>query len=1385
MEWRTCTDIRFRLPVTVSGQFASNNKFLVQVRSVYAHENMTEIPAALVNNNLEFSFKDLSLYDNSAVQLRIVTSEPKVETAWLEQTFSVYRKGDVKLSTATFSDTINLYDDYKIRFTGHTTSGGRVTLSDSSVFVLSSYGNAFNSVSTIVVGDQRTYTIAHAENECGAMTTEGRVTPIVNKTSIKTLSVDPQSACENAEVKISFSTSGTALTSQTKYKIRFSDVNSNDTKPNSIEVPARLTDGYLIARFPESFKVQYSQEFVAQVITENPALVGSATQRFIIYPKPSVSFNSPSMTINLGDVASINLAVSGLSPITVELSDGSIVRSDSPGQISVTLRPEQTTSYSIKSMSSGCQNNAITGDSFLEVKVNPGIKFTNETTPQFICAGTKTSIKFKSNAALTSGTQYWIEGKSLYNTDRFLLAATRVEDNLEFTVPQRADGYDSYSYKIITANPALESPATQLISVQTTPGIIYQNYNQYQYETPANVRLFYVLKGGGPYTLQTPEGKVLNLTTNGEFIYTFYLRQNQEFKFKSISNSCFKNDNIPGRTYTIVPTGSPALSLEPIKAITCNQDSIEVTFQKFGTFGAGNKFSIQAYANCCDYKTLATVTEGGKYKVKIAVDQFSHNASMRISSSNPVMFSEVQTFTVQVLPEQIKLYPEGTAENPIISLINQPYSQLSLTGGKGLPSSVDYTENGVAKTFINTDDYTTNIPITPIASKVNEYVIRSVTNVCGTVSVNLKSYIYLQPYRINIPATGYEGLYCLGSPITVPFGITDANNPSANFSLQIAKEGTNVFNTIGTSNSGRIVNSIIPSSTETGNYKMRISSSDGVISNERTLRIGTVPTATLGNQGQSGAIIAEPGRDVPMPMHFTGGPQWNVVFEDNSKQFYYNNEETRHVNPVKGGQYYIKSVSNICGYGTQSGMVTVQVKPAVNVSNNPFNICEGGTFQITYAILGDADLSDDYVRFELFNLSDNSVILLDSTKILAGIRTLKMPDALASGRYEVRCVLRKYNLSVSLNVGINFKPGAIISGNTIINSGEKTSLLVQITKDNAGQSEVTLSDGTKSYINGSAGSYFYIDVFPKQTTTYTIKSITNSCATGLGSGTATVEVNPISARAVQTTSISTPSGFGTCAGSEISVFYSTQGSFSAGNKMTVQISDSTGQKFTDIQTTGSSSPLKAVIPLNLPDGKKYRLRVNASDTGVSSGAFSEAVPITQKARARFAAGSVIYDGISNPHITVLLEGGSPWRFQYGTDLSVFTVETYNPTNVIELYQASANQSYKLFNVSNACGAGILETPSTIVVGVVTGTENPIPLTNVTIFPNPSQDILTLRFTSAAKRSIELFDLNGRSISKVMSVLQVEHLDISKLPLGIYLIQVEQDGRLGSYKIVKN
>ena len=1384
-----CVGSLHQISVNVNGEFKADNQFTVQVRQADNSKIFAAVPAVYKNGYIQVTHTDTLLWQYNNLQLRILTSSPKSESNW--SSLRIYRKGSVSLLIAE-SDTINAGDDLKIQFTTISNSSAYITLSDSTKHSVYNYGNNISYFSLPVFNSTPLF-IAHAENSCGAMSVSGQIRPVINPVSLRIVSTASAGACEDGEIKIGFSVLGSPFPSQTKYRLRFTEANSySERGPRQAEVVATLKDKFLTAKVPKSLNIKSATAFKIQVITENPAVLSTYSDFSInIYPKANAEFSSSSRTINIGENFQANVTFTGMPPFTAELQDGSVFTSTSEGTAYLNLNPEQTSSYTIKSFTSGCGQVTEPGKQALVVTVNPGIYLESNGERQILCIGAPSRIPILTNMAHTADTKYYVTvyfNDSQSTTQK--IPATRAGNFLEFTPPpltasQAHLSYDNvYTVSVITDFPRFQSNTVNYKYVfQGMPDLLSSG-STLNYTSPGKISLNFNLKGRGPMTIEDPNGRKYQI--NDSYWYTeIFLKETMDFKIKSISNACFKNENVQPVRITLNTANTAAgLYIEPLKNYVCYQDSIEISFLTTGNFNEGNVFNIQGYADCCTFQTLATVKSNGKYKIKIPVTQNSY-ASFRVASTNPVLFSDQFSTELQRPPSNFYINPQGTASSPVIFYQNYlPYLSLSNNGGSA--TSFVYSD-GAGDYTAQLELNNARVNISPPMGVTTAYTIKSATNQCGSSPVNLTTYIKRVPYRISVGYIDYNNVnFCQGSPMNVSFTTSEGNAANATFSLQIFKDGSTDFITLAKDQTSRQFSSIVPSDLAAGTYSLRIISSDGAVSEPTSVRIGSLPTATL-SSALPQPVEIERGQSLELKLSFTGSGPWTVVYENNTRQIVFNNPTSFYYTPLNAQDYTLKTVYNSCGYGTASGKVSVKVKPRLATSTDSYNVCQGGTFNVTYALEGDADLTSDYIRFELIDNVSQKVFVLDSTKALSGKRLLNIPAILSGSSYQIRCTVKSYNIINALYVTVTTKADLTLTGNTTINAGQSAQLVIINNKISGSfdQIKYKLSDGTDGFLSNYSGTgNYYIAVTPSKTTTYTLTSATNSCGEGIAKGSATVEVNPLSERSINVTNFASINGRSSCIGDTIFVYYDTKGSFSAQNLMTVQISDSTGKNFRPITTIGNTSPLKAVIASDLFSGKNYRVRVTATDPNTGSGAYQYPVVFSQKAKARFASESVLYDGIKNPKIVVLLEGGGPWYYYYGTDLqSIGRGPVRNASDTITLLQASPNQYYKLFRVENSCGIGTIGTPATVRVEVITA-EPAAFSSRITVAPNPTQDFLRLKFETALPRSFTLFNIQGIPVQKGKTQSNEEEVDIRMITSGIYILQIESQGRKDSFKVIK-
>jgi hypothetical protein len=1380
-----CLNSVQKVQVAIAGSFNSNNKFTVQVRISDNTPVLSEIPAELIEGKIHVMYSDSSLSVPPYIQIRILSTSPKVESNWYNT--KIHTKGIVQLSTFQ-PDSINAGEDLLLKFRTFSSSSAQIVLNDGSSYGLDSFLSGYvDHMRRKATNVSTPFTIARAENICGVMKSGGEAKAYINPTSLKVISVHPETTCEGSEIKVSYSTFGQALPTSAKYKLRIT-VYTGDSK--TVEVPAVLKDNLLTATFPTSFNVSSRGEYKLRIIADNPAIVGlESDYSFYVHPKAGASVNTTSKTINIGEKVQVGVSFSGIPPFSATLQDGTEIAANFNYQTEV--RPAKTTSYSVKSFSSGCGMIPVTApSSAMLVTVRPGIYMDPTEETKNLCEGTLVKVKVLSNVDFNANATFKVNAL-VGNTTAYSFPATKVGDYLEFRIPALPENIDrTLSYdkvnglSISTTNPEYTSERYDGYVLRSKPGATVLPHSELIYKTPSLAMFGYTLHGKGPFTIVDEFDKTHYIEGAEAWYPEFYVEKTSDFKLKSISNACSRNETLPTIRLSLDTTGSATgIHLKPLNSSVCAQDSVEITFLTTGKFQHDNTFRIEGYTNCCNFQTFATVNKPGTYKIKIPVSQ-AGTASLRIASSNPAMLSKTIQTELHSTLENFSIRPFGTPSEPA-ELLGSGQFPLTVTNERNdRLYSFTYSDGVTEKTLdFPRYDRTVYLP-NPPAGSTTAFTIKSATNKCGTFPVNITTYLRTVPYRITVGGISPRDLdACQNGHLSIPFVTTGGDAAKASFSLQIAKDKSTEFTDLAKNITARQFDVKIPTDFATGLYQIRVTSSEGGVSNLVNLRIGSSPSAVL-TTTEKDPIVLNSGSGIASATTFTGTPYWTVIYENGYKQVTSENPYTRILSAQNAKEFSIISVYNNCGYGPVSGKIAVKVNPDLNIYTDAQEVCEGESVDVRYDLRGDATLTNDYIRFQLEDTQSGKVINLDSTRIKSGSITLKLPAILTGNFYDFRATVQSYSLTATAKLTIKSKVDVTLSGNTTINAGDATQIQIQSNKQANEPIQYRLSDGTAgTFYGGSGNRETDIRVTPSVTTIYSIVSANNGCGEGKKSGAAIVEVNPSGSKSVTTTGWDAYEGSAFCLGDAFLVTYTQKGSFSSGNTMTVQISDTTGRNFKSVTTIGNSSPLRATVPADLFIGKKYRIRVVASDAGTASGAYEFPLSAGRKATIRFASESVISDASNIQKAVVLLDGTGPWDYTYGSDLHSNMEYSRTPVDTIYFPQNSTAEYYKLFSVSNQCGPGVIGTPNTIRLSVITGEAGYTP-SQILVAPNPTQDQLIIKFPDPTIRTITLINSTGVVVLREEIAVKEKQISVHHLPSGIYILNIEGKNLKSVHKILK-
>ncbi|WP_191907022.1 T9SS type A sorting domain-containing protein [Adhaeribacter soli] len=178
-----------------------------------------------------------------------------------------------------------------------------------------------------------------------------------------------------------------------------------------------------------------------------------------------------------------------------------------------------------------------------------------------------------------------------------------------------------------------------------------------------------------------------------------------------------------------------------------------------------------------------------------------------------------------------------------------------------------------------------------------------------------------------------------------------------------------------------------------------------------------------------------------------------------------------------------------------------------------------------------------------------------------------------------------------------------------------------------------------------------------------------------------------------------------CAGTSISVAFSTTGTFGSGNTFTAQLSDANGSFATPLISASGTSPISVGIPGSAVSGSNYKVRVIGSSPATTG---SESAPFSIKGTPASNITTLITGGQSLPvngtgaTLTVSSEEASIYTWKFGTDPN-------GPYNTI--IKSGSTNTYQLTGADFAApGEYYLVVEAVSVCGNISGTSNEIKVT---------------------------------------------------------------------------
>lgn len=433
-----------------------------------------------------------------------------------------------------------------------------------------------------------------------------------------------------------------------------------------------------------------------------------------------------------------------------------------------------------------------------------------------------------------------------------------------------------------------------------------------------------------------------------------------------------------------------------------------------------------------------------------------------------------------------------------------------------------------------------------------------------------------------------------------------------------------------------------------------------------------LPTATI--MGDTSIFFGEQGT---IKVNFTGEKPVTLSVDGIT----YSNLSTSplliNVFPDSTTTYTVTSVFNACGVGTTPGSAKVTVLNPTITTSAPGStpVCAGSTVPIPF-LNTDSFGPGNVFTVQLSDSTGTNFTDITTTGTTSPLLATIPSSTPAGSGYRVRVVSSNPVIigDSSSTFSITGAPTATLSGTTTIAQGDSATLNILLT--GKAPWSVLLTNNVVYTANTSP---LQVKVSPADTTIYSLVTVSDACQDGTVLGSATVNVVPPSGVPTISTTVSPASPV--CAGSSIQVPFTTTGTFGAGNIFTVQLSDSTGNNFVNIQTTGSASPLTATIPSSTSAGNGYRLRVVASAPAVL-GAASAPISVSRSASATMTGDTTIVSG-GTATLKVQFSGTGPWSVTLDNN-AVYPSST-NPLFI--QVSPTTTTTYTVSSATGTCGPG--------------------------------------------------------------------------------------------------
>ena len=1147
-----CVDGTMKIQYAAGGKFDSNNTFKIGLRQTFGNFREYEIDATEKDGIIEAKIPNF-IQTGISYNVRLVSSSPRVISPWnTDFSFLIGEKHSAELVSANPIITWGKEVEIRVNYTG--IGPWSVVLNDGTILYNNIIGLATNPASanyfitTIKPDKTQNYSIKSFSSACGS---GGSGENSVNVTVKSGVVID--SLKQSLEVCLgdSFSARYTTKADFGSPNTLVAYVGISDNKSEApLRIPATFNNGIVKVTIPTNLfasKPQLYSSYNLGIAFGNEEI--SYSSNFIrINSLPQASFaNTNEINIATKSLVNLPLLVSGASPITITLSDSTVVQAQTwSGFVNnfTTQLPVpviKMTPYKILSVSNACGVVTVNDNKTVTVNVrnlaNNDISIKNA--PSATCAGAKAKIHFNTLGNFNTNNQYSVE--LLQFETVVSVIGTGKTSPIEITIPENTIlNTFNYFIRIRSSNPTAVSDRVAIL-INKKPEVSLLPLADLTRSILPNDKInFSINSNNSLINLSTylfSDGSLLN----GNSAVTKSFANSTTFSIKSASNECGEGI-VRGNPYkiTVVPfkiipkfynfsvTDNTIYDKKP-----CVGELINYAYSLSGNVEMGTTFNLQiASTKDSIFKDLVSKTTENPISVKLPLDLKDGNYFMRlVSNTSPQQISPFTTFGVQT-PSTVTLSGLNAVNNTVTVNAPNPVTLKYDTKG-GTPTTV-LTGDGFSNFFrlILSNSSTYNYQITPLKSTT--YTIKSVESSCGYGAIEgnpVKLTVIPTLYVQNAPPSAF----CTGNESEISYAAYGEYEPGNIFTFSIISQslldnqGNSIKYEIGkiTSNKNGIIKIKIPSDVPIGQYQLEVSSTKPAATSKYTIQtVATQPDITI-----SGNTIINPGEEAYFNV-FNNNIRKYPNYSDNLFYTLSNNlsyspppnlyRSVAFVKPSQTTTYTVSSVRNLCGLGKATGSFTVTVNPVfdktitIDFNKTILNrsLCTGTSYDVYFLTKGIFSATNKFsVQISDKNGDNYKDIVSQGTQSPLKIT---IPDDLPEGNdYRIRVIATDKEVGSSSYltplIGSASPTLTLDSTTYFFKEGKPVNIKMNLTGTPPWAVKFGIEESTARSYFGIEKSPFTVQVNPSLPTTYKIFSINNEYCPGKIVGTNTVKIELITA----------------------------------------------------------------------------------------------------------------------------------------------------------------------------------------------------------------------------------------------------------------------------------